>query len=141
MAPCGSRTSPMSSRGIALASVSAQERAALHDAIATLARTASIEMTWRDAAELDACYSMLAPGTEVFVSFLPGQTWRQTVETCMAIRDAGFEPVPHVPVRQLVAVAALEQLAEDLYVHAQVQRVLLIAGDLPETVGPFSSTL
>jgi methylenetetrahydrofolate reductase (NADH) len=131
----------MLSRGTALANVERLELGALHEGIAALARAASIEMTWRDVGELEACRSLLAPGTLVFASFLPEQTWRQTIETCAAIRDAGFEPVPHIPVRHLDAVAAFEQLAEDLYVKAQVQRVLLIAGDLPETVGPFSTTL
>ena len=113
----------------------------MHEAIAALARAASVEMTWRDVAELDACRSLLAPGTEVFASFLPGQTWRQLMETCVAIREAGFEPVPHIPVRQVADAEALRQLATDLVAQAQVQRVLLIAGDVPIPVGPFSATL
>jgi len=131
----------MSSRGTALASLTKPGIATLHEAIAALARAASVEMTWHDTPELPACRSLLAPGSQVHASFLPGQTWRQTVDTCIAIREASFEPVPHIATRRLMSVDALEKLAMDLFTEAQVERVLLIAGDSPETVGPFPSTL
>ena len=110
-------------------------------AIVALARRASIEMTWRHASELPACRQLLAPGTCVFASHLPGQTWLQSIDTCAAIRQNGFEPVPHVPVRQLIDVAAFERLAADLAGQAGVRQVLLIAGDAPKPVGEFSTTL
>jgi methylenetetrahydrofolate reductase (NADPH) len=109
--------------------------------VAALARTASVEMTWHDADQLAGCRSLLAPGTAVFVSHIPGQTWRQTLETCMAIRDHNLEPVPHVPVRRLTDAAAFEKLVADLVAQAQVSRVLLIAGDSPKPIGAFAATL
>jgi methylenetetrahydrofolate reductase (NADPH) len=115
--------------------------AAEQQRVATLARAASVEMTWHDVDQLAGCRSLLAPGTAVFVSHIPGQTWRQTLETCAAIRDHGFEPVPHIPVRRLDDVAAFEKLAADLVTRAQVSRVLLIAGDSPEPIGAFAATL
>ena len=130
----------MSYRGTASPS-SVSSAAAEEQAIVALARAASVEMTWRHAGELPACRALLAPDTCVFASYLPGQTWLQTVDTCAAIRENGFEAVPHVPVRQLIDVAALERLAADLAGRAGVRRVLLIAGDSPAPVGQFSTTL
>ncbi len=98
-------------------------------------------MTWRDVDQLESCQSLLAQETAVFASHLPGQTWRQTLETCVAIRDRGFEPVPHVPVRRLANLATFERLVADLVGEAKVERVLLIAGDSPRSIGPFSATL
>jgi methylenetetrahydrofolate reductase (NADPH) len=109
--------------------------------VVALARGASVEMTWHDVDQLASCRLQLAPGTAVFVSHLPAQTWRQTIETCVAVRAHGFEPVPHVPVRRLADVAAFEQLIADLVTRAQVSRVLLIAGDAPQPVGAFSAAL
>jgi methylenetetrahydrofolate reductase (NADPH) len=121
--------------------VSRAELVVLHEAIVALARAASVEMTWRDTAELDACRPLLPTGTDMYASYLPGQSLRQTLTTCVAIREAGFEPVPHIAVRQFADVEALEELATDLFAQAQVQRVLLIAGDIEKPFGPFSSTL
>jgi methylenetetrahydrofolate reductase (NADPH) len=110
-------------------------------AIAALARAASIEMTWRHAGQLAACRGLLAPGTRVFVSYLPGQTWRESVATCAAVQENGFEPVPHVPARLLIDREALARLAADLVAQAGVREVLLIAGDAANAIGEFSSTL
>ena len=110
-------------------------------AITTLAREASVEMTWHDVDQLAICRSSIAPATAVFVSYLPGQTWRQTVETCAAVRDHGFEPVPHIPVRRLTDRATFARLMSDLVANAHVSRVLLIAGDAPQPEGPFAATL
>ena len=109
--------------------------------VAALARAASVEMTWRDVDQLGTCRSLLPPEAPIFASHLPGQTWRQTLETCVAIRSHGFEPVPHVPVRRLADGATFERLVADLVGEAKVARVLLIAGDSPEAMGPFSATL
>jgi len=111
-----------------------------HD-VATLARAASVEMTWRDVDQLGACRSLLTPEAAIFASHLPGQTWQQTLDTCVAIRGHGFEPVPHIPVRRLADLATFERLIADLVGDAKVARVLLIAGDSAESIGPFSATL
>jgi methylenetetrahydrofolate reductase (NADPH) len=110
-------------------------------AIAALARHASVEMTWHDSAHLEACRRLLAPGTLIYVSHIPGQTWRQTLQSCLSVRAAGLEPVPHLPVRELEDQAALEQFVADLAAQAHVRRVLLIAGDRATPAGPFSEAL
>jgi methylenetetrahydrofolate reductase (NADPH) len=107
----------------------------------TLARMASVETTWHDVHQLGACRTLIAPGTRVFASHLPGQTWRQSVATCMAIRRHGFEPVPHIPVRRLKDRADFANVISELVAAAGVSSVLLIAGDAPRPAGLFSSTL
>src|SRR5690349_872528 len=103
--------------------------------------TASVEVTWHDAPRLAACRGALAPRTRVFVSFVPGQTWRHTLEACMDIRRAGFEPVPHIPARELASAEALDNLAAQLRMRPAVRQVLLIAGDRAKPAGPFDSSL
>jgi methylenetetrahydrofolate reductase (NADPH) len=114
---------------------------AVRDAIASLARDATVEMTWHDVGELARCRLLLAQDTAVFASHLPSQSWRQTLETCVAIRDHGFEPVPHIPVRRLAGWKELERLTEDLVREARVTCALIIAGDTPKPEGPYHATL
>jgi methylenetetrahydrofolate reductase (NADPH) len=110
-------------------------------AIAALAQAASVEMTWHDSVHLDACRAFLTSGTLMYVSHIAGQTWRETLSTCVAVRGAGLEPVPHLPVRELTDEAVLEGLLSDLVARADVKRVLLIAGDRAAPLGPFSQAL
>jgi methylenetetrahydrofolate reductase (NADPH) len=109
--------------------------------IVALAREASVEMTWHDIAQLDACRTLLSPGAQVYVSHIPGMSWAQSVATCVAVRAAGLEPVPHVPVRELSDAADWHDLLAALVAQAEVRQLLLIAGDRSVPVGAFTQTI
>ena len=128
--------SPTSSPAIASPSEPREEALA-----AALLRRASVELTWHDAGRIAACRAHLAPRTQAFVSFVPGQTWEKTIDACIAVRRAGLEPVPHIPVRELASAAAFENLAAQLRQRPVVHKVLLIAGDRATPAGPYASSL
>ncbi|GFE84904.1 methylenetetrahydrofolate reductase [Steroidobacter agaridevorans] len=107
--------------------------------IATLARGCSIEMNVQDAPQLRRARSLLSPGKKVYVSHLPKQTWQQTIDACHEVREVGFEPVPHVPVRLLDSARTLEEFLHQAANRAQVAEILLISGDYPQARGPYST--
>ena len=109
--------------------------------IAQLAREASIEINVHDVGHLEECRRLLPAGKAVFVSHLPKQQWRETEETCRAVRAAGFRPVPHVPVRLLPDAATLDRVLGGFVGTAQVDEVLLISGDYPQALGPYTEVL
>ena len=111
--------------------------AALTNEIVALARAASIEVDVADVPALAASRRFLRPGTRVYVSHLPQRGWEPTVAACVAVRAAGFEPIPHVPVRLLPDRALLERLLAQLAADASVKELLLIAGDRPQPLGPY----
>ena len=110
----------------------------LTQAIVQLARDASIEINVQDVGHLESSRALLAPGTKVYVSYLPRQTWLATETACRAVRAAGFLPVPHLPVRLMTDEAALDRIVAGLVAGAEVQEVLLVAGDYLAPVGPYS---
>ena len=112
---------------------------ALIASIVELAREASIELNMQDVVHLPASRALLPPGQRIYVSFLPKQSWQQTVAASVAVRAAGFEPVPHLPVRLIPDQATLEQTLANLEAQAQVQEVLLIAGDYDSAAGPYEN--
>jgi methylenetetrahydrofolate reductase (NADPH) len=111
----------------------------LTDAIVELARAASIELNVQDVVHLPASRALLPPGQRIYLSFLPKQSWQQTVAVSVTLRSAGFEPVPHLPVRLIADQNTLEQILSELVEQAQVGEVLLIAGDYDSAVGPYQS--
>lgn len=113
--------------------------ASVAQTIAQLARDASIEINVQDVKHLEASRALLAPGTQVFVSFLPKQSWQDTQGACRAVRATGFEPVPHIPVRLVADEATLDRNLAELVGGAQVQEVLLIAGDYAQAAGPYAT--
>jgi methylenetetrahydrofolate reductase (NADPH) len=111
----------------------------LERTVARLAQQASLEISIRDAKSLPASRSLLAPGKRLYVNHMPGQSWKDTEGMCRLVRDAGFEPIPHLPVRLIETREVLESTLAGLVQQAGVNEVLLIAGDYPAAAGPYSS--
>lgn len=108
-------------------------------AIAQVARESSIEMNVQDLPDLGATRALLPPGKKIYVSHLPRQTWQQTLDACRAVNRAGFDPVPHIPVRLLENEHTLDGLLAEAVSAANVCEVLLVAGDYPKPVGPYAT--
>ncbi len=108
--------------------------------IAPLARSFSIEATPRQINGLADLGAVVPANTELYVPCLPGSVFSETVAACRTAQQAGMRAVPHIPAR---ALRSHMQLDSDLaaLAAAGLDSVLLIAGDNPETVGPFKNTL
>jgi methylenetetrahydrofolate reductase (NADPH) len=107
--------------------------------LARLASEASIEINVADEKYLDESRFYLPLGTRIYVSHLPRQKWEATVRTCEAVRQAGFKPVPHVPVRLLESQAAFAELLAALQSVSGALEILLISGDYAQPSGPYHS--
>ncbi len=99
----------------------------------------SVEATRPSDADI-AAMAVLPRGTRVYVSAVPGRAAEESVTAAVRLRAAGFEPVPHVAVRNFATGAALDDFLARLTNEAQVRRVLVIAGDRAEC-GPFRRAL
>lgn len=108
--------------------------------ILEIVRGASLELSSRDPAEIDACADLLEPGTCVYISMPPGQTYRGTVALAARLRGAGFRPVPHVAARRIASREALEDFLSRASGEAGVDSALVIAGDSDRASGPFESS-
>jgi methylenetetrahydrofolate reductase (NADPH) len=84
--------------------------------------------------------ALLPRGTRVYVTFVPGEDWRNVVAAAREIRAAGLTPVPHVPARS-IAGDDLGAFLAALRDHAAVDQVLAIGGGIDQPLGPYASTL
>lgn len=107
--------------------------------LAALLSTASVEISSRGH-QLGELHNYFAAGTDVTITFLPGDNYRHNIETAVALRRAGFNPVPHVAAREMASRDALDDFLARARGEAAVSRVLLIAGDVAAAKGPFKST-
>ena len=102
---------------------------------------ASLELSSRDPAEIDACVDLLEPETAVYISMPPGQTYHGNVALAARLRRAGFHPVPHLAARRIASRDALDEYLERAVGEAAVDSALVIAGDTDRASGPFESSL
>jgi methylenetetrahydrofolate reductase (NADPH) len=107
---------------------------------ANILASASVEVSARGnhiAELIESCQ----PGTEAFLTWLPGDDPARQVAVAASIARAGFHPVPHVAARSFTHSQALDEFLARAVGEAGVSRVLLIAGDQQQARGPFASSL
>ena len=107
--------------------------------LAALLSSASVEISSRGH-QIAELRDHFAAGTDVTITFLPGDHYRHNVETAAALRRAGFNPVPHIAAREMASREALDDFLARARGEADVTRILLIAGDVAAARGPFKST-
>ena len=104
-----------------------------------LLSSASVEISSRGH-QLGELRDHFLAGTDVTITFLPGDNYRHNVETAANLRRGGFNPVPHVAAREMPSREALDDFLARLKADADVTRILLIAGDVAAAKGPFKSS-
>jgi len=108
--------------------------------VAEMLKGFSIELNPGDAKVMDAAPGRLDPGTEVFLTWIPGTNPMETIAPAGKLRKAGLFPSPHIGARHVESAAQLEQFASRLAGEG-VDRVLIIGGDRDKPAGPFDSSL
>ena len=108
--------------------------------LAALLSPASVEVSSRGH-QLQELRDNFSLGTDVTITFLPGDNYRHNVGTAAALRRAGFNPVPHIAAREMPSREALDDFLVRARGEADVTRILLIAGDVAAAKGQFRSSL
>lgn len=107
--------------------------------LAALLASASVEVS-SSGSQLAELAHHFPAGTNVSITFLPGDNYRHNVETAAALRGAGFDPVPHIAAREMPSREVLGDFLARVRREADVGRIVLIAGDVAAAKGPFRSS-
>ncbi|MYB35102.1 MAG: metFprotein [Gammaproteobacteria bacterium] len=101
----------------------------------------STEVTPGSAAKIGSFRDHLREGTTVYITFLPGSDFADTVKVAKRLREEGFEPVPHFAARSIASKAALNDYLSRVVGEAGVDHVLCIAGAVSNPVGEFTDSM
>jgi methylenetetrahydrofolate reductase (NADPH) len=101
----------------------------------------SLETTPGSAAKIADFREHVRPGTKVYITFLPGSDFNDTVAVAARLRREGFEPVPHFAARSIPSRSVFETNVKRVVEEAGVSQVLLIGGAMPAPLGEFSDTM
>jgi len=104
------------------------------------ARGASTEISTHDEANLPALAGELPPGSTVYVAHPPRATLEQVVRVAVRLPALGLRASPHIVARRLPNERALRTALRQLR-DGGVEQVMLVAGDLADPLGDFTSTL
>lgn len=107
--------------------------------LTALLSAVSVEVS-SDGHHLASLQDHFEPGTDVTITFLPGDNYRRNVETACALRRAGYNPIPHIAAREMASREVLDDFLARARGEADVKRILVIAGDVGAAKGPYRSS-
>ena len=101
----------------------------------------SLETTPNGAKKIDSFSEFVRPETTVFITFLPGTTYDETVSIAKKLRLEGLIPAPHFAARSITSKEMLEDYVKKVTSEAGVKKILTIAGAGGKQLGPFPDTI
>jgi methylenetetrahydrofolate reductase (NADPH) len=110
----------------------------LQSQISYLVRSASIELTPREARELWPYEALLYRGTRVYLPHTPSSRMPETVAAVSALASAGMIPVPHIAARRWAGGVELAHFLDQLR-DAGCNEALLVGGGARRPAGEFAS--
>ena len=99
------------------------------------------ETTPFSAAKVSDFRGVLRPGSTVFITFLPGSDFEDTIAVAARLRKEGFNPVPHLAARSIPSATFLDENLGKLRDEADINEVLTIAGAVDEPIGAFRDSM
>lgn len=100
----------------------------------------SLEVTAKEEASLRAVALLIPAETPIAIAYLPGEDIAGRVAAAVAVRELGFEPMPHFSARRIRSEDDFEAYLRAVVEKAGVRRCFIVAGDPPEPVGPYFDT-
>ena len=114
---------------------------AVRQDICALMHDFTLETTPFSAAQIGDFSETLKPGSDVYVTFLPGSDYRDTVALSKRLRKDGMRPIPHIAARSVPNKKFLDDKLDQLVSEAGVDEVLIIGGSLENPIGEFSDSM
>jgi methylenetetrahydrofolate reductase (NADPH) len=101
---------------------------------------ASTEIASHDEALVGDLRAVLPAGTTVYIAHTPKAQLADVVRLALRVQGSGLRACPHIVARRIADEESLRAALKQLSAVG-VDRVLLVAGDRPQPLGKFSSTL
>lgn len=112
----------------------------LRSQLSYLVRSASLELTPREARDMAPYRRFLYPGTRVYIPHLPGTRVSDAVAAARALASDGMVPVPHIAARRLGSVVEFTHLLDQLR-EVGCNEALVVGGGARRPAGPFISAM
>ncbi|MGI9405971.1 MAG: methylenetetrahydrofolate reductase [Hyphomicrobiaceae bacterium] len=101
----------------------------------------SIEVTAKHALETENLGVLFPQGTRVYLADLGTHSVDDLVTAAARLRDAGYQPVPHIAARRMAGVDDVDTRLGRFMAEAGVAEFLMVAGSPESQVGPLPSSL
>jgi methylenetetrahydrofolate reductase (NADPH) len=103
-------------------------------------RKASVEITPKQIEKLPVLQSNLPEGTDIFIALITAPELDAQVHAVAELKNAGFNPIPHIPARFVMDEEDLKSRVGAL-TKAGAHTILALGGGAPEPIGKFDAAI
>ncbi len=97
----------------------------------------TLETTPGSAKKIADYRQYIRAGEKVYITFLPGSDFNDTVKVAIRLKKEGFDPIPHIAARSVPNRAFLENAIKRCVEEAGVARFLIIGGGVDQPLGEY----
>lgn len=119
----------------------AAENSDIHEDVKRFLTGFTAETTPGSAAKIADYREHLRENTVVYITFLPGSDFNDTIEVAKRLRREGLTPVPHFAARSVPDTRFLKDNLSRLVGEAGIDQVLIIGGAVDSPVGEFPDSM
>ncbi len=112
-----------------------------HDKIVKILKGFSLEITPFVANKIENLSQFIKPSTTIFITFLPGSDYKDTVNTAKKIQQERLNPAPHFAARSIKSKEMLEDYVSRIVGEANVKKILIVGGAGKHQIGPYADTV
>ena len=112
-----------------------------YNKIAKFLKGFSLEITPFVANKIENLSQFIKPSTTIFITFLPGSDYKDTINTAKKIRQEGLNPAPHFAARSIPSKEMLEDYVSRIAGEANVKKILIVGGAGKDQIGPYADTV
>ena len=109
--------------------------------VQSLLKDATLETTPTSAAKVEDFRHHVPEGTTIFVTFLPGSDFADTLQVVKRLKAEGMHPVTHLAARSIKDADTLNRMLDGLAALDAAREVLIIGGGVDHPVGDFHDTV
>lgn len=113
------------------------------EGVKSLMANFTAETTPGSAKKVEDFRDHMKPGSDMYVTFLPGSDIADTIAVCKRLKAEEMRPIPHFAARSLPSQQVFEDTLKACVEEAGVDRVLTIAGGVSDKdiVGPYATSM
>lgn len=114
--------------------------ATMENPLGAFLRKASLEITPKQIEKLPTISAKLAKGSDVFIALIDPAEVDMQINAAAALKQAGFNPIPHVPARFVRDEDDLKSRMAR-FASKEVTTILALGGGAPEPIGKFTAAI
>ena len=101
----------------------------------------NLEHSLSNAGHIAEAAELLPRSIGIYVPSLPGKSYSELMHKLSELKQAGFDPIPHIAARRVPSRQHLKDFLQQANEELGVHRVMLIGGDSTKSEGPYNDAI